>query len=290
MVGGGPAGLETARVAAIRGHHVVLVERADELGGLAAVGRPEPALVEWLAAEVGRLGVDVRTGSDGSCRPATSSSCSARGRSPGVREYEIADGAVVVDVADLRHGVAALPDTGDVVVFDPIGGPIGVAMAEELGGRAVLVTQDNIAGNELARTGDLAPANVRLAQAGVRIERRSVLRAVAAGAVALRDRFRASSASCRAPPSSTAASACPTEPLAGVAAQAGDCVAPRTVHEAVLEAPARRRRARSPTPTRRLVPLGGSEERRSSARARRAAWRPHMPCTPAPGGVEAEQR
>ena len=60
-------------------------------------------------------------------------------------------------------------------LFDPIGGPIAVALAEQLGGRAVLVTQDNIAGNELARSGDLAPANVRLAQAGVRIERRSLL-------------------------------------------------------------------------------------------------------------------
>ena len=33
---------------------------------------------------------------------------------------------------------------------------------------AVLVTQDNIAGNELSRTGDLAPANVRLQQRGAR--------------------------------------------------------------------------------------------------------------------------
>ena len=81
----------------------------------------------------------------------------------------------VVDVADVRRGAAALPDDGDVVVLDPIGGPIAVALAEELGPRAVLVTQDQIAGNELARTGDLAPANVRLAQRGVRIERRTIV-------------------------------------------------------------------------------------------------------------------
>ena len=37
-----------------------------------------------------------------------------------------------------------------------------------------------VAGNELARTGDLAPANVRLQQAGVLIERRSIVRAVRA--------------------------------------------------------------------------------------------------------------
>src|SRR5439155_23580247 len=33
VVGGGPAGLEAARVSAERGHHVVLLEAADRLGG-----------------------------------------------------------------------------------------------------------------------------------------------------------------------------------------------------------------------------------------------------------------
>ena len=122
-------------------------------------------------------------------------------------------------------------------MFDPIGGPIGVALAEELGGRAVLVTQDNIAGNELARTGDLAPANVRLAQAGVRIERRSLLRArsTADGVDAARPLHRASTARSRAPRSSTAASACRPSRCPAPSPAAGDCVAPRTVHEAILE-------------------------------------------------------
>ena len=122
------------------------------------------------------------------------------------------------------------------MVFDPIGGPIAVALAEELGERAVLVTQDHIAGNELARTGDLAPANVRLAQAGVRIERRSLLVAVGRRRRhAARPLHRRSTARSRAPRSSTAASACPTTRCAGATLQAGDCVAPRTVHEAILE-------------------------------------------------------
>ena len=123
------------------------------------------------------------------------------------------------------------------MLFDPIGGPIAVALAEELGGRAVLVTQDNIAGNELARTGDLAPANVRLAQAGVRIERRSLLasRGRRRASTLARPLHRRSTARSRAPRSSTAASGCRPSRCAGAAAQAGDCVAPRTVHEAILE-------------------------------------------------------
>ena len=52
VVGGGPAGLETARVAALRGHHVRVVEAAERLGGMAAIAGPGGALVDWLAAEL----------------------------------------------------------------------------------------------------------------------------------------------------------------------------------------------------------------------------------------------
>ena len=66
VVGGGPAGLEAARVAQLRGHRVTLLERDRALGGalrLAAAVHPENApLLEFLKSEVRRLGVDVRTG------------------------------------------------------------------------------------------------------------------------------------------------------------------------------------------------------------------------------------
>jgi 2,4-dienoyl-CoA reductase-like NADH-dependent reductase (Old Yellow Enzyme family) len=70
VVGGGPAGLEAAWVAAARGHDVVLLERARVLGGkirLAAAlpGRGElAALADWRARECARRGVDVRLGVD----------------------------------------------------------------------------------------------------------------------------------------------------------------------------------------------------------------------------------
>jgi 2,4-dienoyl-CoA reductase-like NADH-dependent reductase (Old Yellow Enzyme family) len=67
VVGGGPAGLEAARVLAARGHKVTLFEAADELGGqvrlAAAVKRRREMLgiTEWLAAECAHHGVEIRT-------------------------------------------------------------------------------------------------------------------------------------------------------------------------------------------------------------------------------------
>ncbi len=66
VVGGGPAGLEAARVAAERGHHVTLLEAAPHLGGqlrLAATAswrKDVIAIADWRALELERLGVDVR--------------------------------------------------------------------------------------------------------------------------------------------------------------------------------------------------------------------------------------
>jgi 2,4-dienoyl-CoA reductase-like NADH-dependent reductase (Old Yellow Enzyme family) len=70
VVGGGPAGLEAAWVAAARGHRVTLLERSDQLGGkirLAQLlpGRAEIAdFADWRAAECARRGVDIRLGVD----------------------------------------------------------------------------------------------------------------------------------------------------------------------------------------------------------------------------------
>lgn len=73
VVGGGPAGLEAARVSAIRGHHVILYEKEARLGGLmplvalikgADVDEDAMDLVDYLKGQITRLGVDIRLGQE----------------------------------------------------------------------------------------------------------------------------------------------------------------------------------------------------------------------------------
>ena len=63
VVGGGPAGLEAARVAALRGHNITLVEKNRSLGGLLNVGSVPPykyelrSVVSYYANQLEKLGV-----------------------------------------------------------------------------------------------------------------------------------------------------------------------------------------------------------------------------------------
>lgn len=65
VIGGGPAGMEAARVAAGRGHRVTLFERSTELGGAVRVAAAAPHratlidIVDHLSRELRRLRVDV---------------------------------------------------------------------------------------------------------------------------------------------------------------------------------------------------------------------------------------
>jgi 2,4-dienoyl-CoA reductase (NADPH2) len=68
VVGGGPAGMEAARVAALRGHDVTLVEKSSQLGGLLPLAtliksselEDIPNLIRYLKLQVKKNGVKVQ--------------------------------------------------------------------------------------------------------------------------------------------------------------------------------------------------------------------------------------
>jgi 2,4-dienoyl-CoA reductase-like NADH-dependent reductase (Old Yellow Enzyme family)/thioredoxin reductase len=68
VIGGGPAGMEAARVASLRGHEVILADNRNQLGGqlLVAVLPPHKeelgCLTRYLAGQMEKLGVKVRLG------------------------------------------------------------------------------------------------------------------------------------------------------------------------------------------------------------------------------------
>lgn len=260
VVGGGPAGLEAARVAAERGHAVRLVEATGRLGGAvtvaaAAAGRRRlGVLVAWYESELVRLGVAVETGRAvtpdevaahaGPVVVATGSVPGPGVEIPGLGEP---DTPTLVDAATLlaaeRDGTrrTLVPEGARVVVVDPVGGPVGVSVAETLAPDhpVALVVPDAIAGQQLDLTGDLAPANVRLAQAGVELVRRSVVRCLEAGGVLVADPLIGTTTHLAADLVVDAGHRLPDPtawPLSETVVTAGDAVAPRTVHEAVLEA------------------------------------------------------
>lgn len=187
VVGGGPAGLECARVLALRGHRVEVRDRRTTWGGVAAQaavlpGKQRFALAtKWLLDECVRLGVVLTGGSEVTEADLAQAASAGRavvlctGSRPAGRTFGAGDQpttgrrTLLLDTLDVLQGDVP---PGVVVVHDPVGGHTGTALAEHLAGhgrRVALVSQDPVAGTLLSLTGDLADANSRLQRAGVRV-------------------------------------------------------------------------------------------------------------------------
>lgn len=146
VAGGGPAGLEAARVAAARGHSVVLFEAQDKLGGqlrlASTVGwrRDLQSIIDWREAELAALGVDVRLNTLAEPEDIGAEEPDvvivATGGVPGHGWIEGAD--LCTDPWDVLAG-AARP-TGRVLVFDGTGRHVGPSLVAKLGGDVAELT------------------------------------------------------------------------------------------------------------------------------------------------------
>jgi NADPH-dependent 2,4-dienoyl-CoA reductase/sulfur reductase-like enzyme len=123
VVGGGPAGLEAARVAAVRGHKVVLYDRGAELGGQTLIAAKAPGrdgfldLGRYYSRQMVLLGVDTRLNSEVTIETVESvepdAIVIATGSTPLTPEIPGMDGAMVVEMRDVLDGKI---ETGKKVV------------------------------------------------------------------------------------------------------------------------------------------------------------------------------
>lgn len=151
VIGGGPAGMEAARVAAARGHRVTLFEKADELGGktltgAAVAGHFEYANVaHYLDRMVRKSRIDLHLGTtataDAILALAPDTVVLATGATPVAPEIE-SDGSVAV-LRDLEAAPTELSGK-TILMLDEDGYWWGAQTAQELGkrgGHLVLVTR-----------------------------------------------------------------------------------------------------------------------------------------------------
>ena len=187
VVGGGPAGLEAARVAAERGHQVVLAEASDRLGGQFRLAGMQPRraqildLIDWYGRQLSKLQVEVRYGqymeADDVEREGADHVIVASGSLPpdgafqrALPQFDRIPGGGPAMSAEAVMAREARPGHR-VVVLDDGGNWKGCGTAWKLAedGHAVtIVTPDALVGKELQRMAADLPLRRALTRLGVR--------------------------------------------------------------------------------------------------------------------------
>jgi len=176
IVGGGPAGLECARVARLRGHSVVLFEKSDELGGQTLIAKKAPARQDFDGAcryqsrQCEKLGVEIRLGAEADAATVLRESPDAVVLATGAR-------ALQPDIPGIgAHGISAwevlagrMPAGSRVLVIDEEYGYQGTSVAEFLldrGKQVAIVTSERTIGTFLGAT-TAPPVFERLFKKGI---------------------------------------------------------------------------------------------------------------------------
>ncbi len=263
VIGGGPAGLEAARVAAERGHSVSLAEASNRLGGnfLLAGMQPRRAqildLIQWYERQLEKLGVDVRLNSYVEAEDidrtkvdvvvlATGSYAPETGFQKALPALDSMTGIEKGGVFPIEAVMAKQARPGNrVLLLDEGGGWRGCGTAwklAEVGHQVTIVTPDPFVGKELIRTAADGPIRRILRALGVKwITDVSVLEWHGNGAT-LQDHNTGESSFVEADTLVTATTNSPADWLmpglrdSGVTTfQIGDCAAPRQAPYAFYE-------------------------------------------------------
>lgn len=140
VIGGGPAGMEAARVAAMRGHRVVLMERESRLGGQVKLVMKTPKrgsfeeIILWFERQLPKLGVDVRLRTDVTIEDALEVGADeiivATGSTPFMPDVLGIDRPHVLSARDVLSGAAEVGS--NVMVVDTVGRAEAITTAEFL--------------------------------------------------------------------------------------------------------------------------------------------------------------
>lgn len=149
VIGGGPAGMEAARVAALRGHEVVLYEKDKELGGKlrTAAGYTfkgdVQSLVEYFSVQLQKLDVRIETGKevtpdliDKVCPDAV---VVAAGASPLIPSIPGIDNENIITALDLHLNKRKTGDTVVVAGGGLVGSESALSLAQE--GKKVTIVE-----------------------------------------------------------------------------------------------------------------------------------------------------
>ncbi len=255
IIGGGPAGLEAARTAALRGRSVALYERSHTLGGTVALAAKGPGraelqyITEYLQAEIEKLGVEVHTGvemtTDTIIEQHFNTIIVATGARTGTGLLPIA-GYDLPHVTDVRRMLAGETIAGhNIVLIDEMSSHGVLSVVEMLanaGKHVDVVTEDWYVGRDLVATNDIVQWMQRtIGQDVTHIPHTTVVR-IEPEQVIVADRFIENERAIKTDTVVLGTYERPSQELyyalkgkVSRLFRVGDCIAPRRIEHAIME-------------------------------------------------------